>query len=409
MKTTPFLSLSLFLFSVLLCESRNAPNPPVLDINGKTLRATTKYYVKPLQEDLGGGLDLAPMGNQTCPQNVVQDNNDWLGQVIQFHPVNSKDGVIRESTDLNIAFPNANTGCPESNVWTIIGDVSWYDDTQYVTVGGEIGNPGERTLVNWFKIVKTTKAYKLRFCPDVCSSCDFVCQDVSVTAEGDRGQNTLASEREREMVMRRRESNKQNGVFIVKIDYYICGNVVYEAQDTNAVLDIRGKILRAGVKYYVVPLLQDQGGGLDLTSTGHQTCPQSVVQDDVYWWGNTIQFYPVNSQKGVIREWIDLNIEFPDAYTGCPESKVWTISGDPSSYDIRHFITDGGRKGNPGQQTLSNWFKIVKTTNAYKFMFCPSVCDDCSYVCQDVGISKKRGQRRLVLSNTPLEINFKKA
>nr|GLL16603.1 miraculin-like isoform X1 [Ipomoea trifida]GLL35938.1 miraculin-like isoform X1 [Ipomoea trifida] len=184
---------------------------------------------------------------------------------------------------------------------------------------------------------------------------------------------------------------------------------VIEAQDTNAVLDIRGKILRAGVKYYVVPLLQDQGGGLDLASTGRQSCPQSVVQDDVYWWGNTIQFYPVNSQKGVIREWIDLNIEFPDAYTGCPESKVWTISGDPSSYDITHYITDGGRKGNPGQQTLSNWFKIVKTTNAYKFMFCPSVCDDCSYVCQDVGISKKRGQRRLVLSNTPLEINFKKA
>nr|GMC52717.1 kunitz trypsin inhibitor 2-like [Ipomoea batatas] len=191
MKTTPFLSLSLILFSVLLCESRNAPNPPVLDINGKTLHATTKYYVKPLQEDLGGGLDLAPMGNQSCPQHVVQDNNDWLGQVIQFHPVNSKDGVIRESTDLNIAFPNANTGCPESNVWTIIGDVSWYDDTQYVTAGGEIGNPGERTLVNWFKIVKTANAYKLRFCPDVCSSCDFVCQDVSVTAEGDRGQKYL--------------------------------------------------------------------------------------------------------------------------------------------------------------------------------------------------------------------------
>nr|GMD32845.1 kunitz trypsin inhibitor 2-like [Ipomoea batatas] len=155
---------------------------------------------------------------------------------------------------------------------------------------------------------------------------------------------------------------------------------VIEAQDTNAVLDIRGKILRAGVKYYVVPLLQDQGGGLDLASTGRQSCRKV--------WSRMM---------------------FTDAYTGCPESKVWTISGDPSSYDITHYITDGGRKGNPGQQTLSNWFKIVKTTNAYKFMFCPSVCDDCSYVCQDVGISKKRGQRRLVLSNTPLEINFRKA
>nr|GLL16600.1 miraculin-like isoform X1 [Ipomoea trifida] len=138
---------------------------------------------------------------------------------------------------------------------------------------------------------------------------------------------------------------------------------VIEAQDTNAVLDIRGKILRAGVKYYVVPLLQDQGGGLDLTST-------------------------------------DIRLA----------RKVWSrmmFTGGMHTQDARSLRWR--RKGNPGQQTLSNWFKIVKTTNAYKFMFCPSVCDDCSYVCQDVGISKKRGQRRLVLSNTPLEINFKKA
>nr|GMC85234.1 kunitz trypsin inhibitor 2-like [Ipomoea batatas]GMD32846.1 kunitz trypsin inhibitor 2-like [Ipomoea batatas]GMD34425.1 kunitz trypsin inhibitor 2-like [Ipomoea batatas] len=139
-----------------------------------------------------------------------------------------------------------------------------------------------------------------------------------------------------------------------------------------------GKIVRVGVKYYVVPLLQDQGGGLDLASTGSQSCPASVVQDDPYWWGNTMQFYPVDPKKGVVREWSDLNIEFPDAYTGCPENNVWTIVGDLSVYDDSHYIT-------------------------------ADACYYCSYYCRDVGISVEAGQRRLVLSDTPLEINFRKA
>ncbi|XP_031093066.1 kunitz trypsin inhibitor 5-like [Ipomoea triloba] len=178
---TPFLFLSAIIFSVLLCEASKSPDP-VLDINGKILRTNTKYYIVPLHDLVGGGLDLAlsrPRGD-TCPQSVVQDKVNKSGLAVQFYPVNSKKGVIRESTDLNIAFPDAHAKCLKSNIWTIEGDVSWYDDTQYITAGGQIGNPGEQTLVNWFKIVKTPNAYKLRFCPDVCSSCDFVCQDVSV-------------------------------------------------------------------------------------------------------------------------------------------------------------------------------------------------------------------------------------
>nr|GMD37892.1 kunitz trypsin inhibitor 2-like [Ipomoea batatas] len=177
----------------------------------------------------------------------------------------------------------------------------------------------------------------------------------------------------------------------------------------SPVLDMHGKIVRVGVKYYVVPVHQDQGGGFDLASTGSQSCPQSVVQDDPYWWGNTIQFYPVDPKKGVVREWNDLNIEFPNAYTGCPENNVWTIAGDLSVYGDSHYITAGGEKGNPGAQTLNNWFKILKTRNNYRLLSCPDVCNYCSYICRDVGISVEGGQRRLVLSDTPLEINFRKA
>nr|GMD37883.1 kunitz trypsin inhibitor 2-like [Ipomoea batatas] len=194
MKTTPLLFLTIFLFSALLCEAREAPNP-VLDVNGKILRASDKYYVVPLQQDQGGGLDLTSRKSHRCPWSVVQDPAYWWGNTIQFYPVNSKKGVIREWTDLNIEFTDISTGCPESNVWTITGDLSSYDGSHYITTGGEIGNPGEQTLGNWIKIVKTTNAYKLMFCPDVCNYCSYVCRDVGISVEGGHGRLVLSDNR----------------------------------------------------------------------------------------------------------------------------------------------------------------------------------------------------------------------
>ena len=73
------------------------------------------------------------------------------------------------------------------------------------------------------------------------------------------------------------------------------------------------------------------------------------------------------------------------------------------------FVTACGVAGNPGQATVDNWFKIEKYQDDYKIVFCPAVCNFCKVMCRDVGVFVQDGMRRLVLSDVPLKVMFKKA
>ncbi|KAJ0559060.1 putative proteinase inhibitor I3, Kunitz legume, kunitz inhibitor STI-like superfamily [Helianthus annuus] len=73
----------------------------------------------------------------------------------------------------------------------------------------------------------------------------------------------------------------------------------------------------------------------------------------------------------------------------------------------QNVVMVGGVEGNPGPKTLENWFKIEKTIDGYKLVFCPSVCSYCKVTCKDVGIVEdKDGWQHLALSNEPLSVTF---
>ncbi|CAA0820997.1 Kunitz family trypsin and protease inhibitor protein [Striga hermonthica] len=154
------------------------------------------------------------------------------------------------------------------------------------------------------------------------------------------------------------------------------------SEQPSPVLDIRGNVVRAGVDYYILPVIRGMGGGLTVGSTGNRTCPFNVVQeqlevDD----GLPLTFHPVDPKRGVVRVSTDHNIEF-----------------------------SGGLKGNPGRETVSNWFKIEEYEGDYKLVFCPTVCNYCKVVCKDVGVFVEDGQRVLALTdNAPFRVMFKKA
>ena len=87
---------------------------------------------------------------------------------------------------------------------------------------------------------------------------------------------------------------------------------------------------------------------------------------------------------------------------------MWKLGYDEST-GIR-YITTGGVEGNPGRETLSNWFKIEKHGDDYKLLFCPTVCNFCKVICRDVGVYIQDGFRRLVLTTAePFRVMFKKA
>ena len=123
--------------------------------------------------------------------------------------------------------------------------------------------------------------------------------------------------------------------------------------------------------------------------------------------GLPLIFTPVNPKKGVVRVSTDLNIKF-SASTICVESTVWKFEYDEILG--QYFIYDGAVEGNPGRETVDNWFKIENFDDKdYKLVFCPTVCKFCKVICKNVGFFVQGGTRRLALSDVPLRIMFKKA
>ncbi|PIN11664.1 hypothetical protein CDL12_15729 [Handroanthus impetiginosus] len=185
--------------------------------------------------------------------------------------------------------------------------------------------------------------------------------------------------------------------------------LLYAAQDPAPVLDINRNKLRAGVNYYILPVIRGRGGGLTLASTGNETCPLSVVQEQLEVKnGLPLTFRPVNSENGVVRVSTDQNIKF-SAGSVCVQSTVWKLDSRDESTG-QYFITTGGVEGNPGRETISNWFKIEEYEGDYKLVFCPTVCNFCKVICKDVGIFLQDGKRRLALTDdAPFRVMFKKA
>lgn len=210
-------------------------------------------------------------------------------------------------------------------------------------------------------------------------------------------------------------------VFIYYLNLFAFANKpLLVATDADAapapVLDITGVNLRTGVEYCILPVIHGRGGGLTLATTGNRnktksSCPVDVVQEQ-YEVSNglPLTFSPVNLKKGVVHLSTDLNIKFSTsvAVTICLQtSKVWKLDNFDESAG-QWFVTSGGVEGNPGPKTISNWFKIEKYDDDYKLVFCPTVCNFCKVLCRDVGIYVEDGIRRLVLSDVPIKVMFKR-
>ncbi|KAM0021905.1 putative proteinase inhibitor I3, Kunitz legume, kunitz inhibitor STI-like superfamily [Helianthus debilis subsp. tardiflorus] len=173
------MKISFFVFILLstLSLSSAQSSSAVLDINRNFLRSYQSYYILPVIRGRGGGITLTPTTrNQTCPLDVAQENNELRnGLPLTFIPaIGNRDGIIRESTDLNIKFSGVTT-CRQPAVWR----VEVVNGQRVVSSRGTVGNPGLGTISNWFKIEKYGgNGYKLVFCPGVCNTCKPFCGDI---------------------------------------------------------------------------------------------------------------------------------------------------------------------------------------------------------------------------------------
>ena len=127
----------------------------------------------------------------------------------------------------------------------------------------------------------------------------------------------------------------------------------------DPLVDANGNEVEASRDYYVVSLISGAGGGgLTLFRGRNELCPLDVIQlsSDLRR-GTRLRFAAYNNTR-IIHENVDLNVRF-STETRCNEPTVWKVDNyDPSRG--KWFITTGGIEGNPGAQTLKNWFKFER-------------------------------------------------
>lgn len=188
MKSTLFFSLALFLIlSIANIHSffANAATVPhsVLDVTKKSLQTNLYYYIFPADTtspDRGGGLAVGGIGDDLCPPTIIQRKIELQdGLPLTFSPSRRKrNGVVRLSTDLNIQFSFPDS-CNQTMVWSL-EDFDRTTGKYFLGINGTTGNPGLKTIRNWFKIEAYGREYKLRYCPGVCKFCKVICKDVGL-------------------------------------------------------------------------------------------------------------------------------------------------------------------------------------------------------------------------------------
>ncbi|XP_052294537.1 21 kDa seed protein [Citrus sinensis] len=167
----------------------------------------------------------------------------------------------------------------------------------------------------------------------------------------------------------------------------------------DPLLDINGNEVEATRDYYVVSAIRGAGGGgLSLFKGRNGLCPFDVIQESSDLQKGTPLRFATYKNTSIIHENMDLTMKF-SAQTRCNEPTVWKVD-DHDEPRGKWFITTGGVEGNPGPQTLKNWFKFQRSVtfpDAYKIVHCPSVCNSCVSLCENVGVSHEDGAGRLVL------------
>nr|ALA09301.1 Kunitz-type chymotrypsin inhibitor precursor [Rhynchosia sublobata] len=164
--------------------------------------------------------------------------------------------------------------------------------------------------------------------------------------------------------------------------------------------DTDGELLLNGGSYYVVAVKRGSGGGIELTATGKETCPVTVVQSR----NEVSKGKPVTLYSPILLLYINQNFPIRIGFTSaptCAPTSTWTIvEGLPEGPAVKLGDYDDARSGS---------FKIKKVSedsHDYKIVFCSG--DD---TCEEIGVYvDSKGNRRLVLTqNDPLVVQFQRA
>ncbi|XP_057249429.1 miraculin [Beta vulgaris subsp. vulgaris] len=155
------------------------------------------------------------------------------------------------------------------------------------------------------------------------------------------------------------------------------------------IFDMDAEPVQAGKLYYILPVVQRQGGGISTAPKNNESsCPLYVVQEkDTTSFGLAVTFNLALPNTTNVTFSADMNIVFGEAIN-CVESPVWTLALDEPTG--RRYVALGGLGMARGPKAVNNWFRIES--------------------CGDLGVFvRDDGTWVLGVGAPPLRIKFKKA
>ncbi|KAK4735009.1 hypothetical protein R3W88_009270 [Solanum pinnatisectum] len=182
-------------------SSDATPRTPVLDLADKELDSRLSYRIIPTLRGGGGGevyLGYSPNSAAPCPDGVFRYPSDIApsGTPVRFIPLSMQFGSgIYEDQLLNIQF-NISTVklCESYTIWKV-GDYDESLGAMLLETGGTIGELDS----SWFKIVKSSLAYNLLYCPSTpfiypLFSDDNLCAKVGVVMQNGKRRLALVND-----------------------------------------------------------------------------------------------------------------------------------------------------------------------------------------------------------------------
>ncbi|KAL0731722.1 hypothetical protein Bca4012_027816 [Brassica carinata] len=157
----------LLALAAVLAATANA-GEPVLDTDGNFIFDGSYYVLPAIFGPPGGGLNLAPRGDDQCPLFVGQEFSKVdRGIPVKFSNWKSRVGFVPESANLNIEMATKATICVQSTYWWVTAAPS-HLSTLFITAGPkpESGEDSSRTFFQIKKNEGFPNGYNIVFSPN---------------------------------------------------------------------------------------------------------------------------------------------------------------------------------------------------------------------------------------------------